>query len=908
MRRALTVLAAVAAAGWAGAQEVAVSVNASQTVRIVDERVFALNTACWDWALNYTPSIGVATTGLLEAAGVRALRFPGGSTADVYFWTNNTTVDERGTLTQGTDFDQFASVATGAGCQVFITVNYGTSTPTDAANWVAYSNVQQGYHFKYWEIGNESFGSWEDDAQAIPHDPYTYATRALSYITQMKAADPTIKIGVVITLGEDSYANNMNHSATNPRTGVVHYGWTPVVLSTLRSLGVTPDFAIYHRYEQAPGAESDPALLQAALTWPNDAAELRRQLTDYLGSAGAGVELVVTENNSVGTSPGKQTTSIVNGLYMADSVANVMQTEFNALIWWDLHDGQVNGNNNSPALYGWRNYGDYGVLTGQNSADSNNELNQPYPTYYVMKLLSHFARGGDTIVQAGTNNPLLSAYAATRTDGTLTLLVINKSPTATYAADFALTGFTPKATATVYSYGLPQDAAAQTGLGSPDLATTTLTNAAASFSTAFAPYSLSVLSLSPASSTPVSSGPPSSSPPSSDPVESAPTTPPTNPSLSTNPAAPPVPASSASSNMAAAVQPASQTVTSGRSAVFSFSASGSPAPTYQWYWNNIALAGATDPTLVMNAVSAASAGTIACLATNSSGTLLSAPATLSVVGTSDPGRLIDVSARALAGTGGDTLIAGFVVGGRGTAGTQALLIRGSGPSLGALGVTGVLPDPLLQLFNGSSLLAENEGWNGNAQIRIAAASVGAFAWSDGASKDSALLISAPAGGYTANISGASGDTGVALAEAYDATATGGYTLATPRLINISARVRVGTSGNILIEGFVIGGTTSTSVLVRASGPALGALGVANPLPDPLLQLYQGTTLLASNSGWGGSRSIANAAAYVGAFPWSQGASPDAALLLTLAPGAYTVKVSGANNDTGVALAEIYELQ
>jgi hypothetical protein len=147
-----------------------------------------------------------------------------------------------------------------------------------------------------------------------------------------------------------------------------------------------------------------------------------------------------------------------------------------------------------------------------------------------------------------------------------------------------------------------------------------------------------------------------------------------------------------------------------------------------------------------------------------------------------------------------------------------------------------------------------------------------------------------------------------LAEVYDATATGGYTPASPRLINVSARVQVGTSGNILIEGFVIGGSTSTSVLVRASGPALAPLGVANALPDPLVQLYQGSTLLATNSGWGGNPEIANAAAYVGAFPWAQGASPDAALLVTLAPGAYTVKVSGATNDTGVALAEVYELQ
>jgi hypothetical protein len=72
------------------------------------------------------------------------------------------------------------------------------------------------------------------------------------------------------------------HNVVNPVTGVTHHGWTPVLLTTLKSLGVTPDFLIYHRYEQGPGGESDALLLQAARTWPNDAAALREQLTDYL--------------------------------------------------------------------------------------------------------------------------------------------------------------------------------------------------------------------------------------------------------------------------------------------------------------------------------------------------------------------------------------------------------------------------------------------------------------------------------------------------------------------------------------------------------------------------------------------------------------------------------------------------
>jgi len=227
-------------------------------------------------------------------------------------------------------------------------------------------------------------------------DPYTYGVSASDYLTLMKAADPTIKVGVVLATGEDSYTNNTSHPAVNPRTGRVHNGWTPVLLTTLKNQGVTPDFAIYHRYEQGPGQESDSYLLQAAKTWPNDAADLRQQLTDYLGAAGASVELVVTEHNSVYASPGKQATSLVNGLFTADTLGQILKTEFNALLWWDLRNGQETNNNNSQSLYGWRLYGDYGILSAQNDK---------YPSFYVTKLLKTFARGGDAVVQAASDNP-----------------------------------------------------------------------------------------------------------------------------------------------------------------------------------------------------------------------------------------------------------------------------------------------------------------------------------------------------------------------------------------------------------------------------------------------------------------------------------------------------------------------
>jgi alpha-N-arabinofuranosidase len=460
-----------------------VTVNAADAVRVVDARHFGINTAVWDSMLDTS-----VTTNLLTEMGAGALRFPGGSLADDYNWATNTT--DSNTWQWATSFDMFAQVATSLGAQVFVTANYGSGTPAEAAAWVQESNVTNHYGFKYWEIGNECYGSWETDNNTVPHDPYTYAQRFQQYYIQMKAVDPTIKIGAVAVAGEDSYANNTNHPVVNPRTGVTHNGWTPVMLATMRSLGVTPDFLIYHRYAQSPGDESDQGLLLSNSTWSTDAADLRQQLNDYLGAAVApSVELDNTENNSVSTNPGKQTTSLVNGLFLADSICAAMNTEFNSVVWWDLRNGQETGNNNSGTLYGWRQYGDYGVV---DSADPAGPADT-YPTFYVERLLQHFARGGDRLVSSASDYPLLSVCAAQRTNGGLTLLVVNKSASNALNANITISGATPGSTGTLYSYGIPQDNAAETGVGSADIATSPVTGLSTTFSHSFPAYSANVI-------------------------------------------------------------------------------------------------------------------------------------------------------------------------------------------------------------------------------------------------------------------------------------------------------------------------------------------------------------------------------------------------------------------------------
>lgn len=456
-------------------------INASRPIRKVPGTLYGLNTAVWDSHFN-----DAATNTELKIIQPNIMRFPGGSASDGYNWQTNKS--DNNTWAWSVNFDTFAKTALSLGSQAFITTNYGTGSPEEAAAWVAYSNVTKKYGFLYWEIGNECYGGWEEDTHPIPHDPYTYAMEAAQYIHQMKAVDPSIKIGIVAVPGEDSYVNNQNHPAVNPVTGKTHYGWTPVMLSTLASQHVMPDFLIYHFYAQNPGGENDATLLQASHNWLGDAMNLRMQLTDYLGSAGNNVSLMVTENNSVSSNPGKQSVSLVNALYLADSYASLMQTQFQSLCWWDLHNGKTNGSISSN-LYGWRQYGDYGITSADNT--------QLYPDFYALKMLTHFARPGDAIISASSSYNLLTVYAAHRINGTLTLLVINKSQVNTLHASISLSNFTPAPTGTVYSYGIPQDTAAETGQGSTDISSSEWTNLGKTFSGNFPPYSLTVITLNP---------------------------------------------------------------------------------------------------------------------------------------------------------------------------------------------------------------------------------------------------------------------------------------------------------------------------------------------------------------------------------------------------------------------------
>ncbi len=337
-----------------------------------------------------------------------------------------------------------------------------------------------------------------------------------------------------------------------------------------------------------------------------------------------------------------------------------------------------------------------------------------------------------------------------------------------------------------------------------------------------------------------------------------------------------------------ATQPTGQTVLLGNSATLAVSANGTGFIWYQWMKDGVPVEGATKSTLSLNSTSAANLGNYAAVVANAGGSIVSAPARLEIVTGS---ALSNMSVRTTLGAG-QTLTLGAVVGG----GAKNVLLRAAGPALAAFGLSG-MTDPRLELFAGGSTTptAVNDDWSGS--LAGAFAAVGAFGFPAG-SKDAALS-QVLTGAFTVRASGTGA--GVILVEAYDTA--GGIS---PRLVNLSARNRVGTGDDILIAGFSITGAGGKQVLIRAVGPTLTTFGVQGPLADPTLRVIDGRGVaVASNDNW--AAALASTFAQVGAFPLTP-ASRDAALLVTLpAGGTYTIQVSGVNNSTGEALIEVYEV-
>lgn len=264
-------------------------------------------------------------------------------------------------------------------------------------------------------------------------------------------------------------------------------------------------------------------------------------------------------------------------------------------------------------------------------------------------------------------------------------------------------------------------------------------------------------------------------------------------------------------------------------------------------------------------------------------------------------RITNISTRTLAGTGDRTLMAGFVIAGTGS---KPLLARAVGPTLANFGVASPLADPSLEILSRLSLpVASNNDWANSAPLATLATQVGAFALTPG-SRDAAVQATLVPGTYTAVVGGGTTLPGSALIEIYDADFS---PTVTSRITNLSTRGQIGV-GETLIAGFAVTGDVRKKVLIRAVGPTLAGFGLTGLLADPRIDVIAGGAVIANNNDWTESASVGQVMAtapVVGAFPLDPN-SRDAALVLQLAPGSYTVQVSGAGSSTGTVLLEIYD--
>jgi Fibronectin type III domain len=257
--------------------------------------------------------------------------------------------------------------------------------------------------------------------------------------------------------------------------------------------------------------------------------------------------------------------------------------------------------------------------------------------------------------------------------------------------------------------------------------------------------------------------------------------------------------------------------------------------------------------------------------------------------TPPPQYLLNISTRVHVESGDSVMIGGFIIEGNAN---KDVVIRALGPSLTAQGVRRAVTNPVLELHDSTgALIEENDDWTslppGTVPLELQPAS----------SAESVIVSSLPPGSYTAVLRSFDGSTGNALCELYDLDP------GNSSVRNISTRGVAGIGDDVMIGGFIIGGTDSAKVIVRAIGPSLTAVGVAGALSDPVLELHdvQGS-LIFQNDDW---RSDQEQQIIDSTVPPSS--DKEAAIVATLPPGAYTAIVHGSGGTTGVALVEIYSL-
>jgi hypothetical protein len=270
----------------------------------------------------------------------------------------------------------------------------------------------------------------------------------------------------------------------------------------------------------------------------------------------------------------------------------------------------------------------------------------------------------------------------------------------------------------------------------------------------------------------------------------------------------------------------------------------------------------------------------------------------SIVGkpTNPTGIPVNLSTRGFTGTNDNVLIGGFISSG---SSAKTLILRALGPSLAAFNVVNPLSDPILGLFDANgNQIAFDDNWQTNS---AQAAQIQSHHLAPSDPRESALFETLSPGSYTAIVRGKNNSTGTSLVDVYDLDSQPAAT----EFTNISTRGNVSSGDNVLIGGFIVGANLSADIIVRGIGPSLASASVPDPLLDPMLTLHDSNgDLIASNDNWQQDSAQAAEIQQAGLAP---GNALESAIAITLAPGAYTAILSGANSTIGNGLVQIYKI-
>jgi hypothetical protein len=217
-------------------------------------------------------------------------------------------------------------------------------------------------------------------------------------------------------------------------------------------------------------------------------ASVKSALSQHCGAHANDVQILVTETNSVSYNPGKQTTSLVNSLFLADQVMTWLENGVTNVDWWAIHNSPFDGNVD-PSLYGNHEFGDYGILSrGMTSANGQLEpaAETPFPSYYGLQMLSHLGHTAQNqLLSASSSTAFVSVHAAKQRDRKVHVLLINKDPAHAYTVTVSLNGASPRGMARVFSYGMSDTA----------IRSTSKRVQGSSFAIRVAPYSMTTVQL-----------------------------------------------------------------------------------------------------------------------------------------------------------------------------------------------------------------------------------------------------------------------------------------------------------------------------------------------------------------------------------------------------------------------------